>query len=142
MSLSDWASGREGADIVGDGIVRVRTDLMLPDGHLIDVFVQPAQGGYRVCDQGQCAAYLSDTGHDPYSPTGAVRSRSEDICEAYGVEWDGGALTRRSDDIVGLSGAIVRVSSAQLALAWRCYHRHRPTPYTGECFLCGSVEAS
>ncbi len=76
------------------GAVRVRTPFLMPDGDLIDVFVEERDDGYLLTDYGESLGWLwmqSSSGRLTSSQSLMV----DDVCSTLDVTRDGGQLTLR-----------------------------------------------
>ncbi|MFQ3639918.1 MAG: DUF1828 domain-containing protein [Chloracidobacterium sp.] len=112
---ADWSSLFECSPAPKEGVLRVRTPFMYPDGGVIDVFVLPRDGGFEVTDFGEALGWLrmqSVRGHLSAKQYRLV----QDICLTLGVEFFHGQIMLRCEKNT-VSQAVVRVGQSALRLA-------------------------
>lgn len=94
-----------------EGVVRVRTPFLYPDGGVVDVFVLSHQKRYTVTDFGEALGWLRTQ-----SLRGRLSSRQqrlvEDVCLTLGVEFFKGQLVLRCDNEEALASLVVRLGQA------------------------------
>lgn len=108
-------------DVIKNGVLRLATPMLYPDGSNVDLFVKNDLVDVTVSDMGQTVAYLADLNIFPYR-TQKRKLILSDICQTLNVSERNGELfvTLRQDDM-GLANAIARLAQACIRVADLCY---------------------
>lgn len=105
-----------------EGLVRVRTPFVYPDGDVIDLYVQQSGAVATVTDMGETLRWLD---MQTTSPKRSARQQKivESACETVDVALENGMLMARARDDRELTDAVLRVSqaAARAADVWFTY---------------------
>lgn len=105
-----------------DGMIRIRTPYLYPDGDVVDLFLEEGAQGVVLSDLGETLGWLR-------MQTAALRRTKkhealiQDVCLTHGVELFRGMLQVRVQDAAGLSACLTRLGQAAVRVAdlWFTY---------------------
>ena len=94
-----------------NGLLRIRTPLLYPDGDVIDLYVQKGIDGESLTDAGETLRWLRSS-----SLSGKFTDKQKqcirDVCVTHGVEWYQGELILRIGGNVNLADSVMRLAQA------------------------------
>ncbi|MCL4686401.1 DUF1828 domain-containing protein [Myxococcota bacterium] len=100
----------------GEGQVRIRTPFLLPDGDVIDLYLQRADDVVTLSDLGETLRWLRMQTISQ-KRTGRQQALVQDVCQTHGVELFRGMLMLRIGPGESLAQAVIRLAEASVRVA-------------------------